>query len=116
MGALRDREDIMDQSESASSDDKGDNSGSASGTSASFPDQQSAGEDARRKEIIEQEEKHVRKVRYALAATMIVCACAVTTAVYVSTKNNEYDVFVRKVRCFRSITVTCCRVTLLAKH
>jgi hypothetical protein len=106
MGVLRHQEDMMEQSESASSGDEGDNSGSATGTSMSFPDQLSAGEDARRMEIIEREEKRVRKARYALAATMILCASAVTAAVFVSTKNKEYDVFVRKVRSSRSVSLT----------
>lgn len=100
---MRHHDEMMDQSESASSDDDvGDNSGSATGTSTSFPDQQSMGEDARRMEIIEREEKRVRKARYALIAIMIICASAVTAAVYISTKNNEYDVFVRKVSFLRN--------------
>jgi predicted nucleic acid-binding Zn ribbon protein len=97
-------EDLIDQSESESSEseNENDNGGSSSGTSTSFPgDQQSESEDARRMEIIEQEEKRVRKARYVLMATIIALACVVTAAVYISSKNKEYDVFVKKV-CSRS--------------
>jgi hypothetical protein len=87
------------ESESSSSDTEEGNGGSASGTSTSFPgeDQSSEGEDARHMEIIEREEKRVRKARYILLATIIVCASAVTTAVYISSKNKEHKVFVKKV-------------------
>lgn len=100
LGALRESDDLMDHSESTSMDDEEGDSGSATGTSTSFPGggHQDAANAARRKEIIAKEEKRVREARYALIVTFIVCACAVVTAVYVSSKNNEYDVFVKKVR------------------
>jgi hypothetical protein len=101
MRERRDLEDPIDHSESESSDSDAeeDNGGSASGTSTSFPggDPSSEGDDARRMEIIAREEKRVRKARYILLATIIVCASAVTTAVYISVKNKEHDVFVQKV-------------------
>jgi hypothetical protein len=101
MRERRETEDPIDHSESESSgsDTEEGNGGSASGTSTSFPggDQSSEGEDARRMEIIAREEKRVRKARYILLATIIVCASAVTTAVYISSKNKEREVFVKKV-------------------
>jgi hypothetical protein len=103
MRELHDPEDMIDhsQSESSDSDTEEENGGSTSGTSTSFAggDQSSESEDARRMEIIEREEKRVRKARFVLVATIIVCASIVTTAVYVSFKNNEHNVFVKKV-CF----------------
>jgi hypothetical protein len=101
---MRERRETVDpidhsESESSGSDTEEGNGGSASGTSTSFPggDQSSEGEDARRMEIIAREEKRVRKARYILLATIILCASAVTTAVYISSKNKEHEVFVKKV-------------------
>jgi predicted nucleic acid-binding Zn ribbon protein len=51
----------------------------------------------RRNEIIEREEKHVRKVRHLLAYAILICTVAVSTAVYVSASRSEYRVFTNEV-------------------
>jgi hypothetical protein len=71
---------------------------SGSGTSTSYGRELSSTDtDDRRMEIIEQEEKRVRKARYVLTAATIICAVAVTIAVYFSAKKSEYQSFLNEV-------------------
>jgi hypothetical protein len=52
----------------------------------------------RSKAFIEREEKHVRRVRVALAAMILICATVVSTSVYMMTRRSEHRDFEQKVR------------------
>ena len=58
----------------------------------------------RRKAFIEQEEKHVRNVRRALALAILICAVVVSTSVYVLARKSEYHSFMHEVCCRNNLS------------
>jgi hypothetical protein len=62
-------------------------------------------EQERRKKIIEQEEYHVRKARFAVTAAIIGCAVAVSAAVFVFAARSESNSFIVEVSQLQEGTV-----------
>jgi flagellar motor switch protein FliM len=57
----------------------------------------------RSKAFLEREEKHVRRVRVALVAMILICATVVSTSVYMMTRRSEHRDFEQKVCLYANI-------------
>ena len=90
--------------------DHNDNSSSSSATDEDETDpsslldhdispEKAAENEKRRTAFIEQEEKHVRNVRRALAVAILICAVVVSSSVYVLARRSEYHSFTHEVCC-----------------
>jgi hypothetical protein len=98
----------MDLHDIAASEDDIDDVSSSSGTNEDESDPSSmldsdaapvdqSEHDKRRKAFIEREEKHVRKVRRAVAVAILTFAVVVSSSVFVLARNKEHETFTQEV-------------------
>jgi hypothetical protein len=87
-------EDAIDDDASSSAGDKEDETDPSSMFSS---DVDRAERDKRRKAFIEREEKHVRKVRRAVAVAVLTFAVVVSSSVFVLARNKEHETFTHEV-------------------
>ena len=88
-------DDIDDVSSSSGTNDDESDPSSMLDSDASPVDQSE--HDKRRKAFIEREEKHVRKVRRAVAVAVLTFAVVVSSSVFVLARNKEHETFTHEV-------------------